>query len=495
MINPSFYDSRYSIQGRIRVQLSSDVSGSHSDDETHISTADESVIKQSSSLVDTDNSIEAAPDSASSSNKRAASEHEPLSEAAVDCPSPKRSRITEAAQELAEPALQGSGTFVVDCNLTKGSVPQNVPVILSIGNPNNPQPASSTITTSPQPMNSTASSSVSSTSPFIGQLIPLCGLSDSLLCSVSSTLLANGTTSSAPSLTGHSLIGNALSVPVIDAQTAYPTPTTGSAWLLTSQPNPLTAHVSGAPGHLGQLQSTVIVPVPSSLGGEQLLSSATKQLTTLSEDQNGDSTSVNPSVPCNASNHSNGNSAADTIITGMNTISGSSSLNNLRVSDVLEALKSFAASGNLAASINLPVGGTSNSPTLSTPANPGTVAARFGVPSQPRPDLVSISCVPKTNPAALGTPLDNSGGVALVSSCNNTSSNNGTPVINQLTTGKQMVTASGLLSQLAIAAAAVNAPCPEASNNVTDPVNLINGLATTMIPTGNHDQALDMSVC
>lgn len=481
--------------GRIRVHLSTDVSGSHSDDETHISTADQSVIKQSNSPEDTDNSIEVVPDSVSLSNKRAASEHETWSETTVDCPSPKRSRIAETTQELTEPALQGSGTFVVDCNLAKGSVPQNVPVILSIGNPNNPQPASSTITTSPQPMNSTAPSSVSSTSPLIGQLIPLCGLSDSLLCSVSSTLLANGTTSSAPGLTGHSLIGNALSVPVIDAQTAYPTPTTGSAWLLTSQPNPLTAHVSGASGHLGQLQSTVIVPVPSTLSGEQLLSSATKQLSTLSVDQDGDSTSVNPSAPCNASSHNNGNSTADTIITGMNTIPSNSNLNNLRVSDVLEALKSFAASGNLAASINLPVGGTSSSPTSSTPANPGTVVTRFGVPSQPRPDLVSISCVPKTNPAALGIPVDNSGGMALISSCNNTSSNNnGTSVTNQLTTGKQTVTASGLLSQLAIAAAAVNVPCPETSNNVTDPANLINGLATTVIPAGNHDQALDMSV-
>ncbi|THD24964.1 Homeobox protein extradenticle [Fasciola hepatica] len=490
--------------GRIRVQPSADASEPHSDDDAHISVADESTVKSCESPADRDSSKEAVMDSVTSApnNKRSPAEQEMWSDAISDYPSPKRSRVSEISQEVAESIPRNSGTFVTDCNQTKSSIQQTLPFILSIGNPSNPQPASqtSTITACPQPLNSAATTSVSSSTPFIGQLIPLCGLSDSLLCSVSSALLANGTNSAAPGLTAHSLIGNALSVPVIDAQTAFSTPTTGSTWLLTSQPNALAAHMTNATGHLSQLQSTVIVPVPATFGAEQLLGSAAKQLSTLSVDSNGDVTNFNSTVPCSTSGHSNTNSTTTTINTGINTTPGSSNFHNLRVSDVLEALKSFAASGNLAASISLPVAGTSTSPATSAVANSCPVSTRFTVPSQPRSDLVSVPSISKTSPITLGTTVDNSSGVTLIGGCSSTNStinnnnNSGISLTTQLTAGKQVVTASGLLNQLAIAAAAVNVPSSEQGNSAMEPLNVINGLTTAVIPAGNHEQALDMSV-
>ncbi|VDP71936.1 unnamed protein product [Echinostoma caproni] len=494
------------------MQPSNEVTDSHSDEDIRPSAADNQAAKRCDSPADRDASMEAKLDYSTTvtSNKRSPAVHESWSETGSDYPSPKRSRTADIPPDLVESTPRSSGTPLMEVNPPKSTIPQSLPLILSIGNPGNsimsPQSASqasSTITVCPQTLNSTATTSVSSSSPFIGQLIPLCGLSDSLLCGVSSALLTNGTNSTTSSLTAHSLMGNTLSLPVLDAQTAFTTPVSGSTWLLTNQPNTITAHMTSGQSHLNQLPPTVLVPVPAALGAENLLGAAARHLVTSSADTNGGTISANPPIHSSTAGQSSTSAATTTTNTIMSTITNNTGLNSLRVSDVLEALKSFAAGGNLAASISLPVAGASTSPVTSTvsASSTGTTPSFFGFSTPSRnSDLLSISGGPKTNLMTHGTTVINPGGLTLVSSNSNTTSNNSggnnnsTFSTTQLPAGTHVVSASGLLSQLAMAAAAVNVSTSEPSNKATESTGAINGLTATVIPTGTPEQALDMSV-
>ncbi|KAF6768835.1 hypothetical protein AHF37_08398 [Paragonimus kellicotti] len=163
--------------------------------------------------------------------------------------------------------------------------------------------------------------------PVMGQLIPIAGLPEHLLCGISTTLLGgnNNQSLSQSLLANH---GTSFSVPVLDNQSSMTNAGSSSTWVLTNQPNNANTNFLATQNAMTTLQPTLLVPLPATLTDSTTVSNM-RSLSTQFVEANPTATSV-------------GTTATNTS-------------NILRLSDLLEAVKSVISGGGLISSISLPV--------------------------------------------------------------------------------------------------------------------------------------------
>ncbi|CAL8097330.1 unnamed protein product [Calicophoron daubneyi] len=349
--------------------------------------------------------------------------------------------------------------------------------------------------------------SLSTGSPFMGQLIPLSGLPENLLCGISTALLSgtnitgvNVTQSNDIAQSGSNTATVTFSTPPsLESQPNLPAVTSASAWFLTNQQSSLAGALNSASGAtVTGLQPTLLVPVPTAAQTD--MSSLLSNMKTV------------PSQPI------------ETVTATPSSTSGTTaSANLLRLSDLLEALKSVAAGGNLISSINLPVSSqtVSSSPSgtqSSLPSNTSNLSCSGPTARPESGTLFQNLHIPVGAPGLTGSSNSLATLVANLSSAVNTTQPTSVPsVAAPSISAPSVVSASGLLSQLALAAAAAAAANTYPLGAITVPSGTGLEIGATPATTGgsqpgtnpsstavslcqvkpepiSNDQALDMSV-
>ncbi|KER34014.1 hypothetical protein T265_12483, partial [Opisthorchis viverrini] len=415
----------------------------HADDDSDHTKSDESAIDMEGSITD----------HTPISHKRAAS----FDESGVDS--------ADAVDEPTTPTRPRSPKRHCTVDLTKSQSNQTVPLILSIGNtttdlPSNVpsmglnKPILPNITVCSQPMGS-----VSSANPVMGQLIPISGLPEHLLCGISTALLggAGNPTTNTQITSATNTSGSLISLPMLENQINMTTPNASSTWVLTNQPTGLTASLQTT---TGASQPTLFMPVPTALGDANM-----KPFSTHLVEMN-----------------SNG------------VMAGSQSTNLLRVTDLLELLKSFGATGGLVSSINVPVSAAALNTTVTTPASTSSVngtgsTVLYTTSNQPGPQTVASSLPPSTSsPGSRNL-------VNLVTSLTGTS-----PISapSTMSSNTNAISPSLLFNQLVMAAAAAansstNGVIPSPTQ-LSDSTAVVTSGADRLPDTVPPEQALDMSV-
>ncbi|GAA30946.2 homeobox protein extradenticle [Clonorchis sinensis] len=415
----------------------------HADDDSDHTKSDESAIDMEGSITD----------HTPISHKRAAS----FDESGVDS--------ADAVNEPTTPTRPRSPKRPCTVDLTKSQSNQTVPLILSIGNTTSDLPSNipsmglnkpilPNITVCSQPMGS-----VSSANPVMGQLIPISGLPEHLLCGISTALLggAGNPTTNTQITSATNTSGSLISLPMLENQINMTTPNASSTWLLTNQPTGLTASLQTANG---ASQPTLFMPVPAALGDTNM-----KPFSTQLVEMN-----------------SNG------------VMAGSQSTNLLRVTDLLELLKSFGAAGGLVSSINVPVSTATLNTTVTTPASTSSVngtgsTVLYTTSNQPGPQTVASS---------LPTSTSSPGSRNLVNLVTSLTGTNPISTPSTITSTANAISPSLLFNQLVMAAVAAansstNGAIPS-PNQLSDSTVVVTSGANRLPDTVPPEQALDMSV-